>query len=157
MTDPPPAFPDASTRDRVHALLADAGYREDVIAKHVPGRGFARGRMSREALQRTEELDDRLHALLLLFLFDSPVPEEGARGSLGRAGVEALASSGMVVREDSSLRPTLHLVPFHGVVIASDVRERHEERAADFVLGAFGTARNLAACAFRDPAATVLD
>lgn len=157
--DPPPSFPDESTRDRVRDFFSSCGYREAGLRPRVAGPQPLRNGVERRRYleQRIERFEGTLGALLRTFLLGRTLSAEGAGSILGPEATEDLTASGFLVDEGSSLRPAVMLSPVDDLLIAADLRDRHRGGAVDYVLGPFGVTRSLAACALPGRVSTALD
>lgn len=157
---PPVDAPPSASADLAREVLAllsghgfsgpDLGERLGVLApRELRGRGL--GRLSQRSGERPS-----LVLLARLFLSGERVPREDA-DMLGDGARDLLAAAGLVVAEGAALRATVQLVPFEGLLVAADRRERHDAGAADFVLGPGPTTQGLADLAIRRPVGDTLD
>lgn len=92
-----------------------------------------------------------------LFAEERRLPLAEVRAALGPATLEAFLASGLVALEADSVVGRVHIAPCEDLVLASDRRDLHRQGCAEFVLGAGGVTRRMAALMPRPAGAAVLD
>jgi hypothetical protein len=86
-------------------------------------------------LRRTRERTP-LHTLARLFFLGVPVDLAAARGALHSMPLEDWAAAGLLEIRGTQAAPLVRIVPYQGLLLASDMRALRTPAAADFVLGA---------------------
>jgi methylase of polypeptide subunit release factors len=157
---PYPAFPDVETARAVRAGFASAGYEEGALCAALGCSSWTDlSSLSPAAVEHraARGRSPALHVLVRLFPLASSVPAETAAAALGQSFLAALERSGIVERDGAEMRAAVALTPMEGLLFASDRRDRHAQRAADFVLGPGGVTRYLADLALPSAVGSVLD
>ncbi|HQR44755.1 MAG TPA: methyltransferase [Thermoanaerobaculia bacterium] len=153
-----PGFVSRATRDAVRELLDEAGYREDRICRLLDAPSLpAAIRAGPLVLGHRTAGGAPLNVLVRLFLGGFAVSRRELVVTLGSGAVAALEESRLFEPAAADLRPTVELSPIGSLVIASDRRDRHAQKAADFVLGPGPVTRLLADLTIRRPAGSTLD
>lgn len=99
-----------------------------------------------------------LATLVLLFQLEVAVDAADAERALAPAPLDRLAEAGFLVREGATVRSTVALSPFAGLVLASDWEpEDSAPTRPDHVLGLSAPSRLLACLGVREPAGAALD
>ncbi len=153
-----PHLASPGARSVVRQLLDDAGYREDRICRLLGAASLAEAlRWVPLVLERRAAGASRLEVLIRLFLVGFELARHELVAALGTAAVDALEESRLIEPAAAGLRSTVQLSPIQSLVIASDRRDRHAEKAADFVLGPGPVSRLLADLTIRRPVQSTLD
>jgi SAM-dependent methyltransferase len=98
--------------------------------------------------------ESALATLIRLFLVDLPVEHDVAERGLGDV-LRSLEALGFVLEEQGELRGVLRIVPFEGLLIASD--NPRVDAGADHVAGVHGPSGALASMTVRRPVGRALD
>ena len=153
-----PYLASRGARNSVRQLLDEAGYREDRIRLLLGTTSIAEALCTSPlVLERRAGGDSRLEVLIRLFLGGFELARHELVACLGAAAVEVLEESRLIEPAAVGLRSTVQLSPIQSLVIASDRRDRHAQKAADFVLGAGPVSRLLADLTIRRPVQSTLD
>lgn len=102
-------------------------------------------------------MEGALGTLLHLFVLARETSLSRARDVLGSPEVEALTACGLADAEGDALRPLVELWAGRDLVIAADLRARHQDRDPDFVLPPSGVMLRLAQFMMAKPGGSVLD
>ena len=153
-------FSDVTSRrpalDRTRELFRSAGYEPGPIQELLRAPGILLfAKIDVPVHERRLAGDESLLATLIrLFLVDLPVAPAVAEHALG-AAFEDLDALGFLMEEDGALRGALRIVPYEGLLIASD--NPRVDAGPDHVAGIHGPSGALASLTVRRPVARALD
>ncbi len=153
-----PHLASRAARDAVRGLLGDAEYSENRICRLLGAKSLPEA-LCRDplVLERRTRGGSPPEVLVRLFLVGLELPRREVVSALGSAPVEDMEESRLIEPTAAGLRSTVQLSPIGDLLIASDRRDRHAEKPADFVLGASPVSRLLADLTIRRPVDGALD
>ena len=157
-----PRFHTASDYAAARDALVAGGYAADHITKRLavdtlPTVGSANHPLF---LWRTRG-GDPLDTFVRLFLMAVPVSRDQAREALGRVPLETCLDAGLLVSGDggdADVAATVRLIPYQGLLLASDLNPRTaDEVRADYVMGVGAATITLANATIRRRVGSTLD
>ncbi len=163
MQRPPgePAFSlrDPEVCDRIREVLAQADFTDRGVAEALGGEAIRSisGQDVPLLLRRTGSGTFR-DTLIRLFLIGVPVDADVFRRTVAPMEPEEWVRSGLVEARGAAVAAAVQLLPFQGLVLASDQPQRIEAGLApDYVMGIGSSSLTLANVTVRRPSSSTLD
>ncbi|MCB9844596.1 MAG: methyltransferase [Phycisphaeraceae bacterium] len=162
MATPTPAgFSSEQQWSAMRSLLAQAGYTDTDILRQIGSRSIAGlSRLSGEDLARATADDSVRSILIRLFLLGRIVSAQDAAIALRPIDLDAWIDAGLLGATDHEVTSRIQLLPFMGVLIATDPPPRTgpgTEPPEDWVMGIGGSTQTLAALTVRRDVGRMLD
>jgi methylase of polypeptide subunit release factors len=126
-------FPNKAAGHTLGSALRRVGYTEDGVIRLLGDDAYAAGREDVPVLDRMLP-DTPLATVVRAFFLELPVPTEDAVDALGRAAVDALATTGLATVGEEQVVPNARITPVDDLVLASDgLSSNPEEDPEDYV------------------------